>query len=94
MEEKKPLQEVIRTSFDFEGLSSEEAMVLEEGITMNLLENALMRSIEGEEKEAIFEEFKDKVKAGDTEVLSFLEERIPEFTNIFMEELNLLKENA
>jgi len=96
METKKTLHEVLRESFDFEGLSEEEQNTLEERMQALILENVLLRAFEGKEQEEVFNEFKELMESSPSASapLDFLEARVPQFMTLLFEEVQLLKENA
>lgn len=98
METQKTLDQVISESFDFKGLSPEEVSQAKINLEEMILENTMLRifdeQLEGSKEK--YERFQKQLALyGDSpeSTMSFLQKEVPEFYEVFYEELELIKKS-
>jgi len=99
MEPKKTLYQAISESFDFEGLSPEEQKKANQDLQNIILENTLLRIFDESDPSSVkkYELFQKQILLyGDSpkSTLVFLEKEVPEFYDIFFEELEIIKNKS
>jgi hypothetical protein len=96
MEPKQTLYQAINESFDFEGLNPEEQKKANQDLQNMILENTLLRMFDESDPTSAkkYELFQKQILLyGDSpeSTLVFLQKEMPEFYDIFFEELEIIK---